>query len=277
MDDLQNMPSGPELLKLCEDNWQTDMGAIIFGEGAVLRGKSVLSDFNDGSWMEYFLYGITGRKLEKYSKFLEGIWRLTTSYPDPRLWNNRVAALAGTTRSTGALAVSAGMAVSEATIYGLRPIKGSLDFLYRAQEKIDEGLSVPEITMAELKKFRNVYGYGRPLVDGDERIAPFLKFSRSLGIEEGPYTKLAFEIGEYLKGTRLKYQINAAGLVAGLVADQNISPEEHYRMGILCFVAGVLPCYIDATSHREGTLFPLSTKRIKYKGPATTRSWPSGG
>jgi hypothetical protein len=183
MSKQQYISPGPELLKQCEDNWQTEMGAIVFGEGAILRGKSVLSDFKDSSWMEYFLYGITGRELEKYSKFMEGIWRLTTSYPDPRLWNNRVAALAGTTRSTGALAVSAGIAVSEATIYGLRPIKGSLDFLYRAQEKIEEGLSIPEITMAELKKFRNVYGYGRPLVNGDERIVPFLEFSRSLGIQ----------------------------------------------------------------------------------------------
>ena len=41
-----------------------------------------------------------------------------TSYPDARLWNNRVAALAGTARSTGTLGIAAALAVSEAKIYG---------------------------------------------------------------------------------------------------------------------------------------------------------------
>jgi hypothetical protein len=46
-------------------------------------------------------------------------------------------------------------------------------------------------------------------------------------------------------------------------------------MGILCFVAGILPCYIDAENQREGTLFPLSTERIKYTGNNITRKWHS--
>ena len=275
MSDNQYSPKGPALLKQHEDNWRTDMGSIIFGQDAILRGKSVLYDFNDSSWMEFFIFGITGKKLKEYPKFLEGIWRITTSYPDPRLWNNRVAALAGTARSTGALAVSAAIAVSEATNFGLRPIKGSLDFLYRAQEKINEGLTIEEITKEELKKHRSIYGFGRPLATADERIRPFLDFSKSLGFNQGNYTNLAFEIESYLKSTRLKYQLNAAGLVAGLVADQNISTEEHYYMGILCFVAGILPCYIDALQNDEGGFFPLSTARLNFTGPKQQRKWTS--
>ena len=270
----ENTPTGPEFLKQFEDNWRTEMGSIIFGKDAILRGKSVLHDFNDSSWMEYFLYGITGEKLEHYSKFLEGIWRITTSYPDPRLWNNRIAALAGTVRSTGALGISAAIAVSEATNYGLRPIKGSLDFLCRAQKKVEAKESIEAIVKDELRKYRSIYGYGRPLTNGDERIRPFLDFSKSLGIKPGKYTKLAFSIETYLKSTRLKYQLNAAGLVAGLVADQNISADSHYYMGVLCFVAGIFPCYIDALNHREGTLFPLSTSRINFTGSRNKKKWP---
>lgn len=275
MNDKQPPPAGPEFLEQCEDNWRTAMGSIVIGEDAILRGKSVLYDFDDSSWMEYFLFGITGKTLKTYSKFLEGVWRLTTSYPDPRLWNNRVAALAGTTRSTGVLAAAAGIAVSEATNYGLRPIKGSVDFLYRAEREICEGKSIPEIVNKELKKHRSVYGYGRPLADRDERVAPMLGFAQSLGMEEGKYLRLAFDIESYLKTTRLKYSINVAGVVAGLVADQGRTPEEHYYMGILSFVAGMFPCYIDALNQREGSFFPLTTERINYIGYTAEdgRSW----
>ena len=56
---------------------------------------------------------------------------ISSSYPDPRLWNNRVAAFAGTARSTGHLAVAGAMAVTEASIYGGQPILKVADFLSR--------------------------------------------------------------------------------------------------------------------------------------------------
>ena len=45
---------------------------------------------------------------------MHALW-VNTSYPDARIWNNRVAALAGSARSTGNLGVSAALAVSEAS------------------------------------------------------------------------------------------------------------------------------------------------------------------
>ena len=134
-----NLTNGPERLKFFEDNWQTEMGAWFPGERVVLRGKDVFTELNECSWMEYLVYAVTGKESPKLAKIIEGLWLLSTSFPDPRLWNNRVAALAGSARSTGVLAVSAGIAISEATVYGLKPIKGALDFLYRASEKKDSG------------------------------------------------------------------------------------------------------------------------------------------
>lgn len=273
MSENEKTLTGPELLRHFEDNWETEMGAWFPGERVVLRGKNIFSAFDASSWMEYLIYGITGEEKKEYSKFLEGIWRLTTSYPDPRLWNNRIAALAGTARSTGALGTAAAIAASEATIYGLRPIKGALDFLYRVDKQLAEGGMLADIIWAELKKHRSVYGYGRPMINEDERIQPFMKFAQSLGFRRGKYLKLAFEIEEYLKSSRLRYQINAAGMVAGFVADNDISPDTHYHMGILCFVAGIIPCYIDTLDHKEGTFFPLATYRINYTGLTANRKW----
>ncbi|TAL02903.1 MAG: hypothetical protein EPO03_11870 [Porticoccaceae bacterium] len=264
--------TGPEMLREFEDNWVTAMGAW-FPEGrVVLRGKDVLSDLGRRSWMEYFIYGINGEELPRFARFVEGVWALTTSYPDPRLWNNRVAALAGASRSTAVLALSAGVAVSEASVYGLRPIKGALDFLYRADKKLDDGLSLEEIIWQELKKYRNVFGYGRPITAADERVAPLMDFARSLGMGDGKFIKLAFAVEDYLKSSRLKYQINIAGVVAGLVADEGRTPDDHYHMAALSFVAGMMPCYIDARQKREGAFFPLRTSRIHYSG-AEARRW----
>ena len=263
---------GPDLLAGYEDNWVTAMGAWFAGERVVLRGRDVLHDIGRKPWMEYFIYGINGQELPRFARFVEGVWALTTSYPDPRIWNNRVAALAGTARSTGVLALGAGITVSEASIYGLRPIKGALDFLYRADAKLAAGIPLDQVIWEELRKYRNVFGYGRPIIDADERVGPLMEFARSLGMGEGRFIKLAFAIEEYLKNSRLKYQINIAGVVAGLVADEGRTPDDHYYMAALSFVAGMLPCYIDARAKPEGSFFPLRTSRIDYRG-APERRW----
>ncbi|MGB5097805.1 MAG: hypothetical protein WBN82_07850 [Porticoccaceae bacterium] len=267
-----NEGKGPDLLARSEDNWETAMGAW-FPEGrVVLRGKDVLNDLGHRRWMEYLVYAVIGRESPRLARLIEGLWTLGSSYPDPRLWNNRVAALSGTTRSTVNLAVAAGTAVSEATLYGLRTSKGAIDFLYRADRKLKEGQSLSDIIRQELRKYRAIYGFGRPMVSGDERIRPVLEFSRSLGEGDGHYVRLAFRVHEYLKNSKYKYQINMSALAAALMADQGFSPEDFHRLASLSFVGGMLPCYIDAREKLEGTFFPLRTARIDYKG-APERRW----
>ncbi len=277
MNKQHQTPSGPTLLKQCEDNWQTDMGAIFFGERAVLRGKDILEELGQHHWMDYMVFAVTGRESKHLARLIEAIWVISTSYPDPRLWNNRVAALGGTTRTTGALAVTAASAVSEATTYGLKTSKGAIDLLYRFKDKIDSGHHLEELINLELKQNRVVWGYGRPLASGDERIVPLMCLARSLGCGNGPFVKLAFQIGEYLSRSRYKYQINISAVAAGLLADEGLSTNEFYYVAALSFVGGIFPCYVDAATHKEGTFFPLSTGRIKYKGSSSTRKWHTPG
>lgn len=257
-----NPLSGPELLKSFEDNWQTEMGAWFPGERVVLRGKDVFTELNEYSWMEYIVYAVTGENNPKLATIIEGLSLLSTSYPDPRLWNNRIAALAGTARSTGALALSAGIAASEASIYGLKPIKGALDFLYRAAEKKDNGVSIKAIVKEELKTNRCISGYGRPLINADERIAPALRFLKSVKADSGKFVKLAFEIEDYLKSTRYKYRMNIAALNAATVADLDVTPNQYYYTSTLAFIGGILPCHLDAQSKPEGMFYPLCVNRI---------------
>src|SRR5690606_22296867 len=98
----------------------TSVGAAFPGSRAVFRGHDLHQELGHLSWFELCTFGITGRRLPAAQlKVLEFIW-VNTSYPDARIWNNRVAALAGTTRSTPNLAITAGHALSEAMIYGRR-------------------------------------------------------------------------------------------------------------------------------------------------------------
>jgi hypothetical protein len=266
------MPVHSKLEKF-EDNWRTSIGGWSLDGKVVLRGKDVFTELNDKRWMEYLLYAATGKESPKMARLIEAIWVICTSFPDPRIWNNRVAALAGTARSTGVLASAGALAVTEATVYGLKPIKGASDFLFRADQRLAEGENLEQIVKAELKQYRSVYGYGRPIADADERVKPMMKFAHSIGCGNGKFVKLAFEVGEYLSNTRLKYKINIAAVCAALLADEGISPVELYNLATLSFTAGAMPCFIDACNQQEGVFFPLRTSRLRYTGVEQVRHW----
>ncbi|CAL1241446.1 citryl-CoA lyase [Candidatus Methylocalor cossyra] len=268
------MTTGPEQLLERESSWVTDLGAWFPDQGRVIfRGKEVFRDLKDFSWMAMWLYAITGRQFTaKQLRLFEGCWVLCTSYPDPRLWNNRVAALAGSSRSTAGLALGAATAVSDASIYGGRPCLGTSDFLHRTQQQLDQGADLAELLREEYRKHRTIPGYGRPLARRDERIEPMMRLAESLGLASGPYVALAFRIQKQLRELRLRFRMNAAALCAALTADQGLSPREFYHFASLSFSAGIIACYVDAAARPEGTLFPLRCARLAYQGPPP-RSW----
>jgi citrate synthase len=259
--------------EMFEDNWRTSMGGWSLEGEVVLRGRDVFTELNHSSWMEYLLFAVTGKESPRIARLMEGMWVICTSFPDPRIWNNRVSALAGTTRSTGVLAAAASVAVTEATLYGLKPIKGATDFFYRADGRLNQGENLEQIIKSELKQYRSVYGYGRPIVRGDERVEPMMAFARSIGCGEGKFIKIAFEVAEYLSNSRLKYQINIAAVCAALLADEGLSPMDFYHMATLAFTAGAMPCFIDALDQPEGCFFPLRTSRLNYTGGEEIKHW----
>lgn len=259
---------GPEKLLESQLAWHTTMGGWFPGQGRVVfRGKDLLQDLKDLPWMALFLYSITGKApTTKQVTLFEGIWTICTSYPDPRLWNNRVSALAGTTRSTASLAMGAANAVSEASIYGRRPDIRAIDFLYRTQASLDEGCALVTLIQDELNRHRTIPGYGRPITRQDERIKPILELAEKLELATGKYVRLCFEIEKTLKQERLRFQMNIAALAAALAADQGLSRREYYHYLTMCFSVGILACYIDSSLKPEGTLFPLDCSYISYEG-----------
>ena len=256
-----------------ENNWETEIGASFPGERVVFRGKDLFSELINFSWMQVLLLGITGREFSAdQARLFEGIWVISASYPDPRIWNNRVAALAGTSRSTGSLAISASLAVSEATNYGQRPLIKAIDFLGDTFRRVQVGEKLEDIVLTELKSKRMLAGYGRPIINKDERIKPLLELAMKFGCRDGEHVSLALEIEKILERNNYPYKLNAAGMDAALAADQGMTPEEFYHFMSLCFTAGFHPCFIDTQSSGEGMFFPLRCEFVLYQG-ANNRQW----
>ncbi len=264
---------GPIDLIKYEDNWHTEMGLSFGGERVVFRGKDLFNDLGDMRWMELFLFGITGKRFdENQIRIFEGIWSLGNSYPDPRIWNNRVAAIAGTARSTCTLALSAAISLSEATIYGRRPDIRAIEFLIKTRTMLEAGAALTEIITEEIRKYRGIPGYGRPIVNGDERIRPGRELAMKYGYDKKEFFLLAFEIEQALLAARYRIRMNAAALGAAMAADQGLSPREYYLFLTPSFTAGILPCYIDSSDKGEGLFLPLRCNRIKYDGKPA-RAW----
>jgi len=254
-----------------EDRLITRMGAWFPGERVIFRGKDLHKEFADADWMELYVYGITGRGLSAIQlKMLHSLW-VYTSYPDPRLWNNRIAALAGTARSTGTLALSAALAVSEATIYGRRPDIRTINFLLQIKRHIDQGKSLGSLVTRELKTNRVIPGYGRPIIGTDERIPHIMKRAKHLGLDRGSFVRLAFDIeGILLKG-RWRMRMNYAALSAAICADMGFTPRQYYLCAFPVFLSGMIPCFIESNENPEGAFLPLRCTRIAYEGPARRR------
>ena len=267
--------NGPELLEEHVGKLVTSAGAFFPGERAVFRGHDLHASLKDMEWLELYLFGITGRRFTPQQiRVVQVLWCFT-SYPDARIWNNRVAALAGTARSTGALGIAAAVAVSEAAIYGGIIEQRACEFLIRAKRLVDAGEELNELVRVELKQRRVIGGYGRPIVSADERIAPVLALVREQGLEGGAYLKLAFEVEKILLAGRWRMRMNYVGLSAALCADMGMSPREYYFASMMAFLAGMPPCYLDAVEKPEGVLFPLPCRIMQYEGVAR-RSWREG-
>lgn len=263
--------NGPELLQQHTDILRSRMGACFPGERAVFRGHDLHAELKDLDWIELYIFGITGRRFTaEQLRLLHAIW-VNTSYPDARIWNNRVSALAGSARSTPTLALSASLAVSEASIYGGYPSIRAFDFFIQAQKQMEHGKLLKDIVEEELL-VRRIYGYGRPITSVDERLSWLLGIARDLSLDQGPHLRLAFKVESLLLNTNKALRINYAGLVAAIAADLGFSLKEFHLFRFPMTLAGMPPCYIESAERPEGALFPLSCAHIRYEG-APKRHW----
>ena len=263
--------NGPESLQANAGVLRTRVGACFPGNRAVFRGHDLHADLNNMDWVALYVFGITGRRFsENEIQLLQAIW-VYTSYPDTRLWNNRVAALAASARSSSNLGMSAAIAVSEATVYGGGACIKAMEFLLRANKAVEQGADMVALVLTEARECR-IYGYGRPINSTDERIPWLMDLVRKLDLGQGPHLKLAFEVEQILLPHYPKLRMNYAALIVALIADMGLSVHEYQLLSIPMFMAGMAPCSVEASERLEGTLFPTSCDGVTYEG-LEKRSW----
>ncbi|RZU38357.1 hypothetical protein EV700_2288 [Fluviicoccus keumensis] len=244
-----------------EHVWNTRIGKAFLCERTVMRGKDLHHELGDWDWFKLYLYGITGRELaDNQIRMLSYFW-VATSYADPSIWPNHVAALGGSVRSTASLSCMAGLAISEASIYGRRPEKRALDFFYRTAAALDKGDTLAAVVEREIRERKTIYGYGRPLAKMDERIPHTLQKAKQLGLAEGRYLRLALDVYRYLKAEK-GLSMNISAVNTAIVADIGLSPEEYQLFLTPCFITGIAPCYIDARDKPEGAFFPMRCESL---------------
>lgn len=266
--------SGPEILEQHSGPMRTRAGAAFPGQRAVFRGHDLHADLKHMNWVELFAFGITGLRFSPQQVQVLNAMFVVTSYPDPRLWNNRVAALAGSARSTGALGVAAAVAASEAKTFGWQPLLAGADFLVRAHRALAAGSTLLEVLKSEIAQHKYLGGYGRPVATCrvDERIPELLECMRAAGVEQGPYLRLAFAVEQGLQQLGRKLTINYAVMSIAVALDMGFSPLQCYMFMQASFLAGKSPCYLEALERPEGATFPLRCSQVQYRGPAR-RSW----
>lgn len=284
-DPLFNLPP-IDRLNEWEQYWRTEMGGWFPGERAVLRGKNIFTDLKNQPWMAVHAFAITGwLPTPNQCKIFEAIWSLSTSYPDPRIWNNRIATLAATARSTYTLGMCGAFSVSEAIVYGLRPVIAICDMLVQAKQHLDNNASLPEFIQQRLEQkttgkpgigknraLAKLPGFGRPITKGDERIQPMYELAVELGFENGDYLQLIHQIEHTLQSMGYDWRMNSAAQVCAILLDQGMTPRQAYQFLAPSFCAGVAACFVDAENHPEGSFFPMRCERIQYRGPAL-RQW----
>lgn len=264
---------GPDFLRQRVGTLKSRMGGVVPGSHAAIRGVDLHTTFKDAEWMDIYMFGITGRRFSPAElALLQSIWTYT-SYPDARIWNNRVAALAGSARSTGSLGLAAALAVSEGAVFGRGIDIRAIAFLIDTASALERGGNLADCVRQELDLHRSIPGFGRPLTSKDERIAPITDRARELGLDRGPHTELAFQVDDYLVSSRMRIRINYAAVAAGFAADLGLSPREYYLYLFPAFLAGMSPCYIESAGQPEGALLPISCEDVVYVGQKR-RSWP---
>lgn len=257
---------GPGLLQEHAGRLKTNVGACFPGSHAVFRGHDLHAELRGMDWVELYVFGITGRRLSpEQIKVIHAIW-VYTSYPDARLWNNRVAALAGSSRSSGNLGITAALAVSEATVYGGQAGLKAIDFFLRAGKEIENGVALDDVVSKEVGKVRRIYGYGRPINSTDERIPWLMELVREVALDGGRYVRIAFEVERILVGRNPRLKMNYAALHSALIADMGFSAREYQLLRIPTFLAGMPPCFLEASHRPEGVLFPTPCSGVAYEG-----------
>lgn len=258
--------------------WDKFHGRIVSQRGGWKVGEGVkCGDFDmmkdlvgKVSYMQVIVLNATGRLPSKaLADWIEAV-HICLSWPDPRIWCNRIGALAGSSRATCIAGSNLGVLASESTSYGTKTLIGGVEFIQDVFKHVSQGITVEDFIDEEVKKYAGkpyLMGYVRPIAKGDERIPAMEAVTKKLGFDVGEHLSLAYQV-EKVVNEKFDETMNINGYMSAFLSDQGYSAQEVYRMFSSFVVSGVTACYTDTADRIEGGFSPLKTSDISYKGAA---------
>ncbi|MFC3851378.1 hypothetical protein ACFOSD_06305 [Salinispirillum marinum] len=246
-------------------------GAWRIGKQVISHGYDVMQDMvGKFSFMQVVVLNATGRlPTPALAQWFEAC-HVCLSWPDPRIWCNRIGALGGSARVSTVAATCAGVMAADSRVYGIKPMIEGVQMIQRAVQEIQQGTSVEDFVMRQVEQKGgrpHLMGYARPIVKGDERIDVMRKTEQALGFSPGLHMQTALHIERVLH-ERYDESMNINGHISAFVADQGFSPEDAYRIFSVQVFSGVTACYVDAADREAGTFAPLQVTDVKYQGKA---------
>jgi len=244
-------------------------GGWKIGSGVQNCGYDMMDDLvGKASYMQVVVLNATGRLPSKaVADWIEAI-HICLSWPDPRIWCNRIGALAGSSRTSSVTASCLGVLAAESTSYGIKPLISGVDFIKDAYAQVTQGASVEDFIISETKKHGgkpHLMGYARPIAKGDERIPAMEKVTKNLGFSIGEHLALAYQIESALS-IKFDESMNINGYMSAFLVDQGFTAIEVYRTFSALVVSGVTACYADTADRIAGNFAPLKTDDVIYKG-----------
>jgi hypothetical protein len=220
---------------------RTSAGVATLGRQVVVHGRDLHHECLDLSFVHYLLFCVCGRRLgERRARVFEELW-VSTGYPDPRIWCNRIAAYLGSARVDPGLAMSAALAASDSVAYGFRAVVRAFDVQASIPEASVERSAWLE---RELAAKRILHGYGRPIHGRDERIAVALRSMVAAGVPAGPALRRAFWVHDRLSEAK-GIQMNIAALWGAVAIDFGLQRHEYEQFMTLMFAPGYAAAYAD--------------------------------
>ncbi len=245
-------------------------GGFTLNGDVTLRGEDLIKYIEDHSYFQVLILAVTGRHVSKNIADWVEVLFSCLSYPDARIWCNNIAALGGDSKCSIVGATAAGILAADSSLYGSRPILGSMAFLETAYKDHQTGLSAKEIVeqhLASNKGRFSIVGFSRPLATGDERVELLRSKARALSMLKGPHEELAMAIHSYAS-QQYGESINMNGFIAAVSLDQQFTAKEVYQLSAAAVLSGVEACFVDYEERPIGTFLPQRCDDVEYIGPA---------
>ena len=257
--------------------WDENRGKIKSKKGGWRIGSKVESHGYDlinelvgnFSYMQVVILNATGKTSSRpFADWLEAAF-ICMSWPDPRIWCNRIGALGGSAGARMISSVCGGSMAADSRNYGTGTMPIGVEFIQHAYRTINEqGFTVEQFVDQELKKCKgrpNFMGYARPVAKGDERIVAMEAVAKKLNLGIGGHLCLAYKIEEVLM-QRFDETMNLNGYTSAVFSDNGFSSSDVYRMLPVLVSSGVAASYVDFCDQDRGAFSPITVDDITYHG-----------